>query len=54
MKRILVVEDEVDIREIIRDLLEAKGFKVLCADNGLTGLQLAREQLPDLIISDIL
>src|SRR3989304_727447 len=54
MKRILVVEDEVDIRESIRDLLEAKGFKVLCADNGLTGLQLAREQLPDLIISDIL
>ena len=54
MKRILVVEDELDIREILRDLLEAEGFKVLSADNGLTGLKLAREQLPDLIISDIL
>ena len=54
MKRILVVEDEVDIRDIIHDLLEAKGFQVLCADDGLAGLQLAREQLPDLIISDIL
>ncbi len=54
MHKILVIEDEAPIRETIVDLLEVKDFQVLAAQDGLVGLQLAREQLPDLIICDVM
>ncbi len=54
MARILVIEDEAPLRENICELLEIEGFDVLAAENGRTGLQLAREHLPDLIICDIM
>lgn len=53
-KTLLVVEDEEVIRENTLTLLEFAGFKVLGAVNGKAGLELAREHLPDLIVSDIL
>ena len=53
MSKILVIEDEEPVRANILELLEAEGFDTLGAGNGLVGIQLAREHLPDLIICDI-
>ncbi len=54
MKKILIVEDEKDIRESLKDLLEMKGFEVLTAMNGKEALFVASTQKPDLILSDIM
>ncbi|MDB9313489.1 EAL domain-containing protein [Spirulina sp. CS-785/01] len=54
MTKILVIEDESDIRQNIIELLEAENCIALEAENGLTGLQLATEQLPDLILCDVM
>ena len=53
MKKLLVIEDEEIIRESILDILNLKGFNAIGASNGLTGLQLAQEFLPDLILCDV-
>ena len=51
---ILVVEDEGDIRELLRFNLEREGFSVLEADDGRKGLELARRHMPCLIILDVM
>ena len=53
-KRLLVVEDELAILMTLRARLEATGYEVLSADDGEQGLNLAREQKPDLIILDVM
>ena len=52
-KRILVVEDQEDLRAILRDLLSASGYDVLEAVNGGEGVDKARAERPDLILMDI-
>ncbi|MGF1493231.1 MAG: response regulator [Microcoleaceae cyanobacterium] len=54
MKRILVVEDEQSVREIILDMLEAEAFQAVGAENALVGIELAKENTPDLIICDVM
>ena len=54
MTRLLVIEDEVALREELVDHLRFEGFEVLSAGDGAEGLQIARDSLPDLIICDIL
>ncbi|MGI0487405.1 response regulator transcription factor [Pantanalinema rosaneae CENA516] len=54
MTQILVIEDEVTIQENTQEVLEAYGFEVITADNGAIGVQLARSQVPDLILCDIM
>jgi DNA-binding response OmpR family regulator len=51
-KKILVVDDEEDIRKLVRRLLMDKGHQVLEADRGLMALRLVKEQSPDLILLD--
>ena len=51
--KIAVIDDEQGIRNVIRDLLEDKGYEVIEADNGRTGLDLIHTSSPDLIICDI-
>lgn len=53
MNTILVVEDEFDVRENLKDLLEAEGFNVLIAKDGSEGYKIAVENIPDVILSDI-
>ncbi|HZV68930.1 MAG TPA: response regulator [Saprospiraceae bacterium] len=53
MKTILLIEDNLSIRENTCELLELEGYKVICASNGKTGLQLAKKELPDIILSDV-
>lgn len=54
MKIILIIEDNDDIRENTCELLELEGYRVLAADNGKTGLILAKENKPDVILCDIM
>jgi DNA-binding response OmpR family regulator len=53
-KRILIIEDEEEIRENLKFLLEAEQYNVIEASNGITGIELAREYQPDLIITDVM
>lgn len=53
-KKILVVDDELDMRIFITTLLETSGFKPLSAENGTQGLEIARKDKPSLIILDIM
>jgi two-component system, OmpR family, alkaline phosphatase synthesis response regulator PhoP len=50
---ILIIEDDQDIQRIVRLELEDAGFKVLVASDGVSGLTLARESSPDLVILDL-
>lgn len=54
MKKILVIEDEIFIRENLIELLEIEGFDAIGAENGTQGVQLARERQPDLILCDVM
>ena len=54
MKKILIVDDEADIIEILQFVLEAEGFECITAFDGEEGLKLAREIHPDLIILDVM
>ncbi|MCA9359069.1 response regulator [Candidatus Kaiserbacteria bacterium] len=53
-KRILVIEDEPDIREAIAEALTQAGFTTFTAENGQAGLQTALAEKPDLILLDII
>jgi DNA-binding NarL/FixJ family response regulator len=54
MKRILVIEDEPEMRRNITTLLRLTEFKPLAAENGRQGVELARREKPDLILCDIM
>ena len=54
MKRILLIEDHVQMRENLVIMLEMEGFEVLCAEDGRRGLALARSAAPHLILCDIM
>ncbi len=52
-KRILIVEDQEDNRQILRDLLGSVGYEMTEAWDGAAGLTAAKQQRPDLILMDI-
>lgn len=54
MKKILLIEDNDDIRNNTAEILELSNYKVFTAENGKKGLEKALEQHPDLIICDIM
>lgn len=54
MKTILLVEDNFEVRENTSEILELANFKVLTAENGKVGVELAQNERPDLIICDIM
>ena len=53
-KRILLVDDDPEIVESMRTVLEAKGYEVMVARDGNQGLALAERELPDLLILDMM
>lgn len=53
-KKILLIEDNADVRENTQEILELSGYKVISAENGRVGAALAQTELPDLIICDIM
>lgn len=51
--RILVVDDENDFRDLMSFWLKSKGYEVLAASDGRSGVELARNEKPDLIFMDL-
>ncbi len=54
MSKILVVDDEKDVVELLKFLLEKDGYAVITAHNGREALNAANESLPDLILLDVM
>tara|TARA_R110002167_G_scaffold307895_3_gene512477 strand:- start:519 stop:1571 length:1053 start_codon:yes stop_codon:yes gene_type:complete len=54
MKRVLIIEDDTVLRENTAEILELAGYEVLTAPNGKRGVSTALEQLPDMIVCDIM
>ena len=52
--KILVIEDAKDLREDVVEMLNLEGFKAYGAENGLAGVDVARQEHPDLIVCDIM
>ena len=53
-KKILIVDDDPDQREMIHSSLKEAGFEISTATNGVEGLEKARSESPDLIILDVM
>jgi len=54
MAHILVIDDEIQIREVLRTVLERVGYTVTEAENGVEGLRLFRENHIDVVVTDII
>ncbi|MGQ4646553.1 response regulator [Lyngbya aestuarii] len=54
MRKILIIEDEIFIRDNLIELLEIEGFDAFGAENGQFGVNLAQEHRPDLILCDVM
>ena len=54
MKKILLIEDNLDIREVTTDILKLSGYNVITAENGYIGVEMAKAMIPDLILCDIM
>ncbi len=52
--RILIIDDDQQIRELLRKIMELNGFEVMEAENGRVGMQLYRDNPADLIITDLI
>lgn len=54
MKSLLVIEDNIEVRENICEILELSGYKVLSAEHGKEGIEKAIKEKPDLILCDVM
>ncbi|MDB5250700.1 MAG: response regulator [Segetibacter sp.] len=54
MKKILLIEDNLEVRENTAEIIELSNYKVITAENGKVGVELALKELPDLIVCDIM
>lgn len=53
-KRVIYVEDEPEMIDLVRLILKRKGFEVIGANGGREGLTMIRQQLPDLVLLDLM
>jgi DNA-binding response OmpR family regulator len=53
MNRILIVEDESSIQKLLKIKLSANGYEVILSDNGVQGLEMVEQMIPDMVILDI-
>jgi len=54
MKKILVIEDNLEVRENVCEILELANYDVVPAHNGKVGVEKAVSELPDLIVCDVM
>lgn len=54
MSKILLVEDETILRETLAEILELNDFEVIAASSGFEALEVLKDTIPDLILSDVL
>lgn len=54
MKKILVIEDNLEVRENLEEILELSGYEVIAAEDGKVGVEKALSNMPDLILCDVM
>lgn len=54
MKKILLIEDNLEVRENTAEILELAGYEILTAEDGKEGVRVAKKELPDLVVCDIM
>jgi two-component system phosphate regulon response regulator PhoB len=54
MKKVLIVDDDDDVRKLVSKLVERAGYEAIVAKNGVEGMDKVRQDAPDLIILDVL
>ena len=54
MKKILIVEDDLDIQEMIQFFLEDQNYQVCVADDGVEGVAIFNKEHPDMVLLDIM
>ena len=54
MERILIVDDETVVRDLVRIILEGRGYSVCCAANGREALDQIQASRPDLVVLDLM
>jgi DNA-binding NtrC family response regulator len=54
MAKILVIDDNAQFLDVVREMLSRAGYEVLVASDGRKGMELYREKHPDLVITDVL
>lgn len=54
MKKVLLIEDDLSLRENTSELLELSGYEVVTASNGKLGVEVAKKQMPHIIVCDIM
>jgi len=54
MKKILIVDDQVEVRELVQVTLEIGDYQILTAENGQQALEIAQAEQPDIILMDIM
>ncbi len=54
MAKILIIEDDAEVRTLIQRLLEKEGYDVQVAENGVDGIEAFRAGFPDVVITDLL
>lgn len=54
METIVIVDDENDILELVKDILETANYRVLTANNGKEALEILEQRVPDLVILDMM
>jgi len=52
-KKVLIVDDEIHIVHVVAIKLRNNGYDVISAENGAEGFEVAREEMPDIIVSDL-
>lgn len=54
MKKILIIDDQLEVRELVEVTLRIGDFKILQAENGPQGLEIARAEKPELMLLDVM
>jgi len=54
MKKILIVDDQIEVRELVQVTLEIGDYQILTAENGQQALEIAQAEHPDIILMDIM
>ena len=53
-KKVLIIEDDPSFLRAVSHIIEKEGYRVITASNGMTGLRMAKEEKPDLLILDVM
>ena len=54
MKKIVIVDDQMEVRELVKVTLQSEDYEIFQAESGEKGIEIARKEKPDLIIMDVM